>query len=58
MLYLRKSSLAILKIWDISQHQINPQWIFSAEIRIEIKTLSSIIGMFVKNNNVEGGNIE
>ena len=46
------------KDWDISQHQAAPQWIFSAETKMEMETLSLIIGMFGKNYNVEEVNIE
>ena len=55
---LCKSPLAILKIWDISQHEVFPPWIFSAEIKMEMENLPLIIGMSVNNYNVEEVNIK
>ena len=57
-LHLRKSLLAILKIWYISQYQVAPQSFFSVGTRMEMETFSLIIGMFVRKDNVEEVNIK
>ena len=58
IIHLRKSTLAILKIWPNSQHQVVPQLFFLLETRKRIETLSLITGMFVRKYNVEELNIE